>query len=411
MSMRNFAAALQGFGNNILPGMEMGRQVKDARNKRGIEKIEKQGMIDARAQNKTDTYDANVQTFNPQGKGGAPTTYGAGGQNFRDEGEAKKNVKQNVNSVMDNYMKNTAPKIAEEYMAQGNVEKAEAWNQYISSKRGQNAMRDWSKGYIALSNGDWDTGAKVFGEYYTEYVDDNVSVKSHKMTKDEDGKINGIEYTMFDSDTGKETKMPMGLSNLVQLGTASNPGALFSMAAEQQATATKLRGEDANARAAERREFLNAAALKGIDQEYAIQMYDRKNADDIDMANLTHKQALELQSAKGGSGSGGSAPADVQTVEWMVANNVAPNEEAGWKLLRQKTSMTEMEFATEYAKMAASAQPTYGAGKKSTEELIAQGREVYRNFETQPARPPNPAAGGMPQWDDSMLQSGPNLSN
>lgn len=374
-----------------------------------IRRIESSGMDAAKDQFETDTYDSKVQTFNPQGKGGTPTTYAAGGKNYQNKDKAQANVKTDVNSVMDNYLETTAPKIAEEYMAQGNVEKAEAWNGYIQGKRGQNAVKDWSKGYMALSSGDWDGGAKAFGDYYTEYVDDGVDFVGHELVKSEDGTVTGFNLTLHDKDTGKDSTIPMTTADMIKMGTAANPAALFEMAATQEAEANSMRAKTAAEIAKEQREKNTKIELKGIDQEYDIQSEDRAFDQEVDLTNLKHKQNLERDANKATTGGGGNGtPADVQTAEWMVANNVAPDKEAAWQLIQLKSRTTPIEFARSYAEMEAANVSSYSKDKKSTEQLIDEGIALYNRLHSNPNKV-NPAASGLPQWSPDMLESEPNI--
>jgi hypothetical protein len=244
MNMAHIGIGVGAFTDGLMNGLQIGRTIKKVRQENEIEKIQKAGIEDARAEQQRQM-DSRIQATNPAADGIGPERFQVGDKTFKNRDDARDAVKGDVDSVTDLFLKNAAPRIQETYLAQGDVERAEAWGGWIKSKKGENAVRDWSQGYRAAQMGDWDKAASSFGKYYTDYIDDDVDYVSHETLKDDAGNVTGFTIKMKDKSTGKETEMPLGTEELVNLGMTHNPQALFDTVYQNQQLANKARLDDA----------------------------------------------------------------------------------------------------------------------------------------------------------------------
>lgn len=269
MSFANFGIGVGAFAKGLQGGMQLGRQIKDVRNERQIEDVRTEGLNAAREGYNKDVK-ANIEQTGMDDRvdfmGDVTTGYKVGDTTYGSEDAARPAAEKGVDSVMDRFMRDAAPRISEAYVGQGNIEKAEAWNNWVKDRRSQQAIGEWSKSYMAAKSGDWDGAAQGFGDYYTNYIDDGVDFMGHETVEDEQGNVTGFEFSLLDKESGEERTMNMSTSELVDLGAANNPQMLFELSMQRQTAADTARLENAQEIAADRRQFGNQAALEGIKQ-------------------------------------------------------------------------------------------------------------------------------------------------
>jgi len=179
------------------------------------------------------------QAVSAKGVGG-PGFY-VGGQRFDTREQARAAAGKSAPSASDMFMKNAVPKIAAEYLAQGDPAKAKAWEDYAESQNGKRAMKDWASAYTAP---DMDTAVAKFGKYYTDHINDGVDYTGHKLLTKADGTQVAV-VTLKDKNTGKSTEMELTRQTMLQMGGANNPQKLFENAQAEQAAASKMGAERA----------------------------------------------------------------------------------------------------------------------------------------------------------------------
>lgn len=349
MKMANIGIGVGAFSQGLMNGLSMGREMKKIRNENEIEAIRREGLGQARQ-----LRDAQVESSvkRVQGPDGMTTGFEVGGQTFANRDEAIAAASKGGESVMDIFMKTVSPRIQEAYLAQGDIEKAEIWNNWAKSRTGKSAINEWAKGYFAAQRGDWDNAAKAFGTYYSNYIDNDQKYVGHETLKDDDGNVTGFTVKLKDSKTGKETSMPIGTEEMLQMGMANNPQTLFESLQSQQAAADKARLEDAKA---ERK-------------------YTREQAGRIEL------EAVKAQLRRT---SEGKTPADVQTAEWLVNNGVAKNASDAWRLVKSAQSKSPADFAMDYAKMVTNSQKddlSLSESKVTPEEAFQEGLKLHEKY-------------------------------
>lgn len=172
-------------------------------------------------------------TQKPSGK------FSVNGQSYDTREQAVAAAEKAAPSATDMFMKNTVPKLAAQYVINGEPEKAKAWTDYADSVNGKRAIKDWSAAYTAP---DFDTAATRFGKYYTDHVNDGVDYTGHKMLTKEDGTQVAV-VMLKDKATGKTTEMEMTREKMLALGGANNPQKLFETEQAKQAAAEKMKYE------------------------------------------------------------------------------------------------------------------------------------------------------------------------
>lgn len=161
------------------------------------------------------------------------------GQRFNTREEARAFADKSAPSATDIFMKNAVPKIAEQYMVNGDPEKAKAWSDYADSHNGKRAIKDWAAAWTAP---DFDTAATKFGKFYTDHVNDGVDYVGHKMKTNSDGTQVAL-ITLKDKKSGKESEIELTRDKMMALGAANNPQKLFEYEQQRQLAADKAKFE------------------------------------------------------------------------------------------------------------------------------------------------------------------------
>ncbi len=161
------------------------------------------------------------------------------GQRYDTRDQARAAAEKAVPTSTEMFLKTTGPKIAEQYIANGEPEKALAWNKWTEESENKRAMKQWASAFTAP---DFDTAAARFGKYYSDHINDGVDYTGHKMKVNADGTQVAV-VTLKDKATGKETEMEMTREKMLALGAANNPQKLFEMEQAKQSAAEKLKFE------------------------------------------------------------------------------------------------------------------------------------------------------------------------
>jgi hypothetical protein len=169
----------------------------------------------------------------------AGSRFTVNGQPFGTHAEALAAADKVTPSAQDFFMRSAVPKIANEYLVQGDPAKAEAWQGYADSHAGKRAIKDWAAAYTAP---DLETAVTRFGKYYTDHIDDGVDYKGHTLVTKEDGTQVAM-VTLKDKATGKESQVEMTREKMLALGGSNNPQHLFESELAKQAAADKMRYE------------------------------------------------------------------------------------------------------------------------------------------------------------------------
>ena len=217
--------------------------------------------------------------------------FSVNGQNYDTREQALAAAERAAPSAADLFMKNAVPKIAEQYLVNGDPEKAKAWTDYSESRSGKLAMKDWAAAFTAP---DFDTATARFGKYYSDHVNDGVDYTGHKLLTKADGSQVAV-VSLKDKATGKTTEMELTREKMLAMGGATNPQKLFEQAQAQQLAADKMKYE-AQLKAQERRQT-NA---------------DNRERDDLKADRDDARWAARDRALDGRAGAGVNAKIDAQ---------------------------------------------------------------------------------------------------
>lgn len=174
-----------------------------------------------------------------------------GDQGFDTREQALAAAGKKAPSVTDYFLKTGVPKMQEWYIANGDIENAERLGQYIESKRGQAAVKQFGKAMQKLMfTNDVNGGVKALGDYYNDHIDDGVD-----FTKGEVGPDGKINITVKNKANGTESQMSLSKSELVRMGMAHDPAQLFKMGLAQVEAQEKTAAEIAKERRQEAAEI------------------------------------------------------------------------------------------------------------------------------------------------------------
>lgn len=202
MSFANFGIGVGAFAQGLTQGMQLGNQINTARDQYQVRKAHQEGMANAKTARQS-AIDELVQVGAGQNASNTMTmpTYQVEGQSFADEGSARKAAESRVGSVTDFFYQNEAPKIADLYMEQGDVEKAETWRKWIQDKNVQKGFQYGVRAFQAASMGDDETAIKNMVKMYNQpgYFEDGSKATGYKPVKGKDGSTIGYAITVKDA--------------------------------------------------------------------------------------------------------------------------------------------------------------------------------------------------------------------
>ncbi|MDP2047554.1 MAG: hypothetical protein Q8K33_01490 [Cypionkella sp.] len=115
-------------------------------------------------------------------------------------------AKKFAQSFEDYYLQNVAPKVMEEYIRQGDIQKATGFQEFLDRKETRAGMENWVKAAHAVTLGDYDTFAENMLEAYNrlDYFPDGTTIVKEQsgIVYGKDGKASGARVTFKDEASG-----------------------------------------------------------------------------------------------------------------------------------------------------------------------------------------------------------------
>lgn len=322
--------------------------------------------------------------------GGAKTPWSVGGKGFATREEALAYAKTKATPVTDYFYQTVYPKMVEQHVANGDVDKAEALQTFIESKRGKDAVKTFGTAMQKLMfTNDINGGVQALGNYYNKFIDDGVD-----FTKGEVGQDGKINITVKNRADGKESVMSMTSGELVRLGMAHDPTKLLELGMKQ---VEKKEAQQAEA-AKEQRKFNRDVALKGI--EHGYKQAEKKDDQNFQIEKLTTEKQLEAANAGAKAKAEAKAGMDIMRQNGYSEDQVRAYLPAILKLGDHKkvTDPTERRaiIVTELTKNPMFANKPADVLNKEADKLMGV---IYSGASPTPApagaTPASPAAGGM----------------
>lgn len=242
MNIANIGIGLGSLTDGFIKGLSLGKQLKGVRQENELERIRREGISQAEQQREQDISKL-IQDISLPSDAGPTRGFQVGDTTFTDQAAARKAAEARVDSTVDYFYRDYAPKIRETLIGQGKVDEAIKWDEMISNQRGRRAVKDWSSLWMNFNAGNYDKAIQGFGKYYSSYVDPSISVKSYEIVESEAGPI--AKLKLHDKDTGTDFEMDLNRSSFTQLALAYNPADLARIAIEQESAASSARAKDA----------------------------------------------------------------------------------------------------------------------------------------------------------------------
>ena len=385
MSFANFGIGLGAFTQGLNTGLQTGQQLAQIRDQGQIRRLAKQGIESAR---QTREGDINAR-IGQQGLDGAQgfmgemtTGYEVDGKQFGSPEAARAQAERGQGSVMDYFMRDAAPKIGETFLAQGNIEKAEAWNQWISDSQTRRGMEHWASALRAAQMGDNKGFVDAITQAYNSpgYADDGLSVKSHRIN--DDGSItmiferDGEEFEQTFENTEDLQQMAIGLLS---------PNNAFEITRAQAQSAAEARLKAAQEDLKFQREIYRDEVKHGQSLEQDTHRSNLRQMEDTEGLRQKANEAAAVLREWGYSDSEISA---------MIPRIIGSDSN------RQQISDRDLRLRIVES---FSGDRRFGSlTPEQQEQRINEMEELVRGADDDAPRAPNPAAGGLPgqpTWD------------
>lgn len=185
--------------------------------------------------------------------------------------DATDNTDGQIDNVMGYYMQNVAPKLQQHWLANGDVEKANAFGKWIQDSNVQQGMKYGAGMMRAAQLGDADGVMNNMVKLYNQpgYFEDGQSAVGAEIRRDDKGNAAGMDITLRNDKTGEETTHTFNSMDEVYKLAAQfgSPDQVFKFGMEQLKA-----GQDAAVSSAkEKREWDRKLTEKGIDQGYKLE--------------------------------------------------------------------------------------------------------------------------------------------
>lgn len=289
--MSNFGIGLGSFLSGVAQGADAYANIQNARSRQKL----------------TDMQVSNLEK-EQQSKQGAVDIAAQGA----DEARAKTDGK--IDNVMNYYMQNTAPKLQQYWLSQGDMDKANAFGKWVQDTNVQQGMKYGAGMIQAAQMGNPDGVMENMVKLYNQpgYFEDGMSAVKAETRRDKDGNATGWDITLRDNKTGKESthsfnSMDDIYKTAMQFGDPKN---VFEYGMQQLQAGQKAQLETAK----ESRDWQRKLTEKEIDQGYKLE--GQNNQAQLDMAK---------EKAKGTTGN--KRVQDAQAAEDYLRSRGVPNEQ------------------------------------------------------------------------------------
>lgn len=288
--MANFGIGLGSFLNGVAQGADTYANIQNARSRQKL----------------TDMQVSNLEK-EQQSKQGAIDLAAQGAD------EARAKTDGAIDNVMNYYMQNTAPKLQQYWLSQGDMDKANAFGKWIQDTNVQQGMKYGAGMIRAAQMGDPDAVMDNMVRLYNQpgYFEDGLSAVKAETRRDKDGNATGWDITLRDNKTGKESthsfnSMDDVYKTAMQFGDPKN---VFEYGMQQLQAGQKAQLESAK----EGRAWQRTLAEKELDQNYKLE--GQNNQAQLDMAK---------EKAKGTTGN--KKVQDAQAAEDYLRSRGVPEE-------------------------------------------------------------------------------------
>lgn len=277
--MSNFGIGLGSFLTGVAQGADAYANIQNARSRQKL----------------TDMQVSNLEK-EQQSKQGAVDLAAQGAD------EARAKTDGTIDNVMNYYMQNTAPKLQQYWLSQGDMDKANAFGKWIQDDNVKQGMKYGAGMIRAAQMGDPDAVMDNMVKLYNQpgYFEDGLSAVKAETRRDKDGNATGWDITLRDNKTGKQTthsfnSMDDIYKTAMQFGDPKN---VFEYGMQELQAGRKAQLETAK----ENRDWQRKLTEKEIDQGYKLE--GQNNQAQLDMAKekakgtTSNKKVQDAQAAE-----------------------------------------------------------------------------------------------------------------
>lgn len=185
--------------------------------------------------------------------------------------DATANTDGQIDNVMGYYMQNVAPKLQQHWLANGEVDKANAFGKWIQDTNVQQGMRYGAGMIRAAQLGDPEGVMNNMVKLYNQpgYFDDGQSAVKAELRRDDKGNAAGMDITLRNDRTGEETTHTFNsMDEVYKLAQQfGSPDQVFKFGMEQLQAGQKATADAAK----EKRDWDRKLTEKEIDQGYKLE--------------------------------------------------------------------------------------------------------------------------------------------
>lgn len=405
MNFANFGIAVGALGQGVMQGLQIGRAIRQARDENQIRDLTQEGMDEAKKV-REQGIDASIMStpglaVSDEGVAGTPQQFNVGGKPFATRDEATKAAEAQAPDIMSIYREQFAPKVRDAYLAQGNPEKADAFQNWLETGQARDGLKLWRSTMFAAQRGDWETAGR--GAFkMAGMVPGDFTPLSSDSVKDTEGNIAGFNTRYRVNATGEERDMTIDTDTLLNQGLAQlAPHQFFEKKWEMAQADRRARLAAQVDEARNQRDFDRQARLKGIDFDYALRRGAAEAAREVGVSG--GKKVAELRAVTDYLKGQGLSDGSIRSLAPQIAGlqqkgEVTPKDIAEMKINAAKTLTSDP--ASGFASKAPQRQA------KMVEGLMDSIFPNWRDYERGEPRtvqdrpaPMTPAAGGMILYD------------
>lgn len=277
--MANFGIGLGSFLSGVAQGADDYTNIQNARSRQKL----------------TDMQVSNLEK-EQQSKQGAVDLAAQGAD------EARAKTDGTIDNVMNYYMQNTAPKLQQYWLSQGDVDKANAFGKWIQDDNVKQGMKYGAGMIRAAQIGDPDAVMDNMVKLYNQpgYFEDGLSAVKAETRRDKDGNATGWDITLRDNKTGKESthsfnSMDDIYKTAMQFGDPKN---VFEYGMQELQAGRKAQLETAK----ENRDWQRKLTEKELDQNYKLEGQNNESqlrqAEERNKATAGNKKVQDAKAAE-----------------------------------------------------------------------------------------------------------------
>lgn len=335
--------------------------------------------------------------------------------------DARKIAEGRAPSVMEFFQKQGVPKVAEAFLAQGNIQMADAWTKWAEESEGKRTMKTWAKAWSATQRGDLEGAADHVFELYKNYSDGSTPV-SKETVKDKAGNVTGFNVKLRDEKTGEERSTFVDRDQLLNMGlSALSPPEMFKAAYAQKESADKAKAA-AQAKAGEiQMQTAKEIAVERARQGGRVELEGIKTQNETTRDGRLHENNLERDVQKGSI----DAQNQRNKVQQELDAKVGALAKAGYSEEFIKNALPDILGVNQYKKTTSPEEakrlafsdrmkndPSFGRKTPEQQRVLIENDMslIYGGMKPTdaPANPqpaaPNPAAKGLPVLDKKTGQ-------